>query len=366
MKKFRTIAIYLPQYHRTKENDEWWGQGFTEWTNVTKAKPRFRGHYQPHLPKQFGFYDLRVPEALEEHATFAKEYGIDGFCFYHYWFSGKLMLEFPLEQMLKRKSPNFPFMICWANGDWNAAWTGNDNKILLKQEYSDDDDRAHFKYLLPFFLDSRYIRIDGKPVISIYRSFLNPNIEHSLEIWREEARKVGMELYICRMESMGREGIEYMKGFDAGIEFQPHNHNGFMKQYEKWFYIIQSKLHKLSKKIENKPLLFPYDKYVEFQETREYPTDYKYYPAVTPSWDNSARKGKLSFFAFTGSTPALYGRWLKNVLTKFSPYSKEENLVFINAWNEWAEGNHLEPDQKWDLGYLEATKDVIDKFNKEL
>jgi lipopolysaccharide biosynthesis protein len=359
MKRIRTIAIYLPQFHRTSENDKHWGHGFTEWTNVTKAKPRFRGHYEPHLPSDLGFYDLRVPEIREEQAELAKQYGIYGFCYYHYWFNGKRMLECPFEEVLATGKPDFPFMLCWANGDWNKAWIGKD-EVIVEQEYSEKDDLNHICYLLNVFKDSRYIRVDNKPVIAIYRSFLFPNIRRTIQIWREEARKEGLELYICRMESLGSEGEIYLRdGFDAAIEFQPHNLGQFAAKKRHIINILNSKVQAWFNVKLNIPTILSYKKYVEYQIKRLLPS-YPYYPSVTPMWDNSPRKVNLSFFAFKGSTPELYQKWLKSVMTKFKPYSKDENLIFINAWNEWAEGNHLEPDQKWGRGYLDATKNALE------
>jgi lipopolysaccharide biosynthesis protein len=180
IKKIRSIAIHLPQYHTIPENDEWWGEGFTEWTNVKKAKPLFEGHHQPHVPLSNNYYDLSENKALCKQAELAKKYGIDGFCFYHYWFNGKKLLEKPLEQMLERGTPDFPFMLCWANENWTRTWDGMDKHILMKQEYGFEDDEAHFDYLLPFFKDDRYIKIDGKPVFLVYRTELFPDINRNL------------------------------------------------------------------------------------------------------------------------------------------------------------------------------------------
>src|SRR5215207_9402018 len=202
----RPIAIYLPQFHPIPENDEWWGRGFTEWTNVVKAKPLFQGHYQPHLPGELGFYDLRLPEVREQQAALAKQYGIYGFCYYHYWFNGRRVLERPFEEVFKSGKPDFPFMLCWANENWTRAWDGLDKQVLLKQNYSHEDDVQHIKTLIPYFKDSRYIKIDGKPVFAIYRSTLFPDLKRTINIWRDEARKERLELYLCHFESFGAEG----------------------------------------------------------------------------------------------------------------------------------------------------------------
>ena len=354
--KPRIIAIYLPQFHPIPENDTWWGKGFTEWRNVIKARPRFLGHYQPHLPADLGFYDLRVPEVRIEQAKMARKHGIYGFCYYHYWFNGHLLLERPLEDMLKSKEPDFPFMICWANENWTKVWDGGEKEILIEQKYSEEDDLNHIHYLIKFFKDPRYIRVNGKPVISIYRTPLLPNVERTIEIWRTEALKEGIELYICRFESHSQEGKDFMvNGIDASIDFEPFS--GGMSEYynnNKHIRFIKRGINKVSRSLLGDnifPLIENYKKYVFFQLKRVMPL-YKQYPCIFPMWDNSARRKKHLFFAFHGSTPELFGIWLKNVIEKFIPYSADENFIFINAWNEWAEGNHLEPDIKWGDRYL--------------
>lgn len=358
--KKRVIAIYLPQFHPFKENDEWWGKGFTEWRNVAKAKPRFKGHYQPHIPADLGFYDLRVPEVREEQAKLAQEHGIYGFCYYHYWFNGHQLMERPLKEVLKSGKPDFPFMICWANENWTRAWDGSTKKVLIEQRYSEEDDREHINYLIKnYFSDPRYIRVNGKPVFCIYRSTIIPKIENSIKIWREEAAKHNMELYICRMESFGQCGKEFLSNFDAAIEFQPHQsqkapiHHRFLRRA----------INKIAKNLLGQDLLstvIDYNNYVKRVCKRERP-NYKQYPCVTPMWDNSPRRVNGAFFAFKNSNPSTYKKWLLHTLNNFKKYSEEENFVFINAWNEWAEGNHLEPDLKWGTQYLNATLEAINE-----
>jgi len=218
----RPIALYLPQFHPIPENDEWWGKGFTEWINVVKAKPSYKGHYQPHLPADLGFYDLRLEEVRQAQATMAKMHGIYGFCYYHYWFSSRRILERPFQEVFETRKPDFPFMLCWANENWTRTWDGLDDNILLKQNYSEEDDRLHIQSLIPFFNDKRYIKIGGRPVFAIYRSSLIPDPKSTIKIWRDEALKHGLELYLCRFESFGENGKNYVDdGFDAGIDFQP-------------------------------------------------------------------------------------------------------------------------------------------------
>lgn len=359
----RIIAIYLPQYHPFKENDEWWGKGFTEWNNVVKARPLFRGHYQPHLPADLGFYDLRVPETMQAQADMARDYGIYGFCFYHYWFNGHLLMKRPINDMLRSGQPDFPFMFCWANENWTRAWDGGDNQILIRQTYSPEDDTAHINYLLDNVLcDRRYIRIDGRPVIAVYRSSNFPDIRKSMEIWRSEARKRGgEELYICRFESFDEivPDLEN-EGFDAAIEFPPHD---IIPLLEKYRHLRCSVNRRWKKNFGHNltPDRFKYEWYVKERLARTAcRPGYKRYSCITPMWDNSPRKGRDAFI-MTGSTPALYKKLLKGMLDSFEPYSPEENLFFINAWNEWAEGNHLEPDQRWGSQYLEATKEAVEE-----
>ena len=374
----RPIAIYLPQFHPIAENDEWWGKGFTEWTNVAKAKPLFEGHYQPHLPADTGFYDLRVPETRELQAAMAKTYGIEGFCYYHYWFNGRRILERPFQEVFESGQPDFPFMLCWANENWTRVWDGGSKNILLEQNYSEEDDRAHIRSLIPYFKDSRYIKIDGKPVFSIYRSALLPNAKHTTNIWREEAAKEGLELYLCVFETthLGADGVKG-GGFDAAVDFKPFGnslaafqHNLNLEVRNSYSKRIKAKLEKLLysqekfKKIaEEKNLIFDYEDYATFCSNLELVNGYKYYPGITPMWDNSARR-KSNYLIFKNSSPAAYKKWLMSIIKKFKPYSTEENFLFINAWNEWAEGNHLEPCQKWGLQYLEATKEALESASK--
>lgn len=355
-KPVRPIAIYLPQFHPIPENNEWWGKGFTEWTNVAKAQPRFEGHYQPHLPADLGFYDLRLSEAREEQARLAQEYGIYGFCYYHYWFSGKRVLERPLNEVLRSGKPDIPFCLCWANENWTRRWDGKDQEVLLKQNYSEEDDRQHMHYLCSVFADQRYIRIDGKPLFIVYRTELFPDILRTVEIWREEAMKQGIgEIYLARMESFSAAPAPAEIGFDAAIEFQP-NWKKPLVRYRGSF------KDKLLNKLSIKESPFTKDRVIDYnnliKNASEEKAAYKRYRCVAPMWDNSARR-KSGATIFHNSTPELYGSWLSSVIQEFKPYSKEENFIFINAWNEWAEGNHLEPCQKWGRKYLEATKSAI-------
>lgn len=354
-KNIRIIAMHLPQYYPFPENDEWWGKGFTEWRNVAQAKPRFRGHYQPHVPADLGFYDLRLKECRMEQEKLAREYGIDGFCYYHYWFNGHLIMEKPVEAKFADAEEDFPFMFCWANENWHRNWAGGYNEALIEQHYNQEDDVAHFNYLLPFFSDTRYIRVDGKPVFCVYRPALFPDFDSTVATWQDLAKKNGFQLYICKFEAGAEWGKEYMpNSADAAVEFQPLNKEGWDRKYA----FFQKVWKRLFQK-ENFCSIFPYDKYVEFQIKKKAFTDYKRYPSVCPSWDNASRRVKQAFSCFKNATPELFGKWFAHVYETFQPFSEEENFIFINAWNEWAEGCHLEPDLKNGVGFLEEVKRVV-------
>ncbi|HEX8327797.1 MAG TPA: glycoside hydrolase family 99-like domain-containing protein [Hymenobacter sp.] len=355
--KLRPLAIYLPQYHPVPENDEWWGMGFTEWANVAKATPRFLGHRQPHLPADLGFYDLRVAETRKQQADMARKYGIHGFCYYHYWFNGRRILERPFNEVLASGEPDFPFCLCWANENWTRRWDGQDQEVLLKQEYSLEDDLAHIRSLAPAFADPRYIRVNNKPLFAVYRSEAFPNIRQTLETWREEALKMGIgELYLVRMESFMRDTNPHEMGFDAAFDFQPAFNAPLVRQLGSLSSRALNKL-KLKDSSYYQNVVYQYEELARYMlERQEVP--YKRFPGVSPGWDNSARRKKNAHI-LAGSTPELYENWLRGTIEKFVPYSQDENFVIINAWNEWAEGNHLEPDSTWGRGYLEATASAL-------
>lgn len=349
----RFIAFYLPQFHPTPSNDEWWGKGFTEWTKVVKARPRFRGHYQPHLPADLGFYDLRLPEAREAQANLAHEYGVHGFCYYHYWFHGKRVLERPLDEVLALGRPDFPFCICWANESWTRAWDGNVRDTLIEQHYSAQDDVAHIRHLIPTLEDRRYIRIEGKLLVLLYRIELLPEPEQTAERWRDEVRKAGLgDLFLVNVESnyistpRDYTGI----GFNAAVRFEP---SGYSLRYSK----LRRKLHILQNHWRG-DAVHPYRDLYRFWKSADRPS-YRRFDCVTPMWDNSARRERGAFM-FRDSTPELYETWLREAAQRARLDNEGHRWVFINAWNEWAEGCHLEPCQKWGRAYLEATKRVYD------
>ncbi|WP_345953486.1 glycoside hydrolase family 99-like domain-containing protein [Mucilaginibacter sp. PAMB04168] len=352
----KPIAINLPQFHPFAENDEWWGKGFTEWTNVTKAKPLFKGHYQPHLPADLGFYDLRLEEARIAQAELARMYGIHGFCYYHYWFNGKRIMNRPLDDMLKTQTPDFPFMLCWANENWTKRWDGLDHEVLIKQDYSTEDDIEHIRFLLnTFFKDDRYIKVKGKPFFVIYRPALFPDIKQTIKTWRDEAAKSGTELYIGFMQSFAYKPDNFESlGFDCSIDFQPNLSSFAKKPKRKLKDRIKRRLgHPLPDFYSHRFASYP--SYVDQMINSEFTYKANEFPGITPGWDNAARRTKGATI-FTDSTPSDYSKWLKAIKGR---YENKDTYLFINAWNEWAEGNHLEPDQKWGRQYLEQTAKIL-------
>ena len=351
----RLIAFYLPQFHPIPENDAWWGQGFTEWTNVTKAQPLFRGHYQPHVPAELGYYDLRSPQVRQMQADLAQAHGLHGFCYYHYWFNGKHLLERPFNEVLASGEPRLPFCLCWANENWTRAWDGEHSQLLIGQNYSEDDDRAHIRWLINAFRDGRYIRVNGKPLFVVYQAAQLPDPRRTTAVWREEAQRAGLgDLYLCKVESF-RDDCRPPEaiGFDAAIEFQPDTKR-LLTPLEKVYWRIAQKL-----KFRRGALVIDYARWAQRALARPKPP-YRYFPSVTPMWDNTARR-RSGAFVLNNSTPERYKHWLTETLRRFSPPLPAENLIFINAWNEWAEGNHLEPDEKWGRSYLEAMRRAIEE-----
>jgi GT2 family glycosyltransferase/2-polyprenyl-3-methyl-5-hydroxy-6-metoxy-1,4-benzoquinol methylase len=342
----KLIAFYLPQYHPIPENDKWWGKGFTEWTFVTRAQALFRGHYQPHLPSELGFYDLRMAEVREAQAALAEQHGIHGFCYYHYWFGGKRLLDRPLSEVLASGRPEFPFCLCWANEDWTRRWDGSEKEILLKQEYSPEGDRSFIRELLPILSDRRYIRVNGKPLLVVYRTESLPNARETADTWREASIRAGVgDLYLCRVESFSAVDPESI-GFDAAIQFPPLLIGS--PELDPVLAFDGTDLSAFKGK------MFDYRGLV--RQSLRFEGHYKRFWGVTPSWDNTPRRGN-SASIWLNNSPMAYEDWLaqavRNTLLR---HRGEERLIFINAWNEWGEGCHLEPDQYHGRAFLEATR----------
>ena len=357
--RVRPIAFYLPQFHPVPENDEWWGRGFTEWRNVTQARPRFPGHYQPHLPADLGFYDLRLAEVREAQAQLARQYGIHGFCYYHYWFNGRRILDRPFSEVLAGGKPDFPFCLCWANENWTRVWDGGEKDVLLAQRYGPEDDLAHIRSLIPAFRDERYIRVTGRPLFLVYRTGLLPNPKRTTEVWREEALRAGIgDLYLARVERHGDCTDPESIGFDASIEFAPFESGAKpFSDDESIFYRVLSSLRMYPRGLVDN-VIYEYATIAKVMAGRAAPR-YKRFHCVSPGWDNTARR-KRGATVVIGSTPLLYRQWLAQAVRRTAmEYSGDERLVFINAWNEWAEGNHLEPDLKFGNAYLRATAEAL-------
>ncbi|MBD8684812.1 glycoside hydrolase family 99-like domain-containing protein [Pseudomonas sp. CFBP 13719] len=345
----KLIAFYLPQFHPFPENDEWWGKGFTEWTNVGKAKPNYEGHNHPHCPIHLGYYDLRIPEIQEEQARLAKEYGVYGFSYYFYWFDGKTLMESPLKAMLANKKVDMPFCLTWANENWSRRWDGQENDVLIAQNHSRDDSTLFIQHLIPYFKDSRYIRIDNKPVLIIYRASIIPEINETADLWRAELVKHGFAgIYLICAQTFGIKSPEPF-GFDAAVEFPPHT-------------VVSTDVRQ-DVKLTNPEFtgyIFSYDQVVS-NAVKNHEPEYKLFRSAMLSWDNTARKQNASHI-FHGFSLLKYKQWLSSICLNSlnnEKYSTDEKIVFVNAWNEWAEGTHLEPDRTYGYAYLETTRTVL-------
>ena len=373
-KSIKFIAYYLPQFHPIPENDAWWGKGFTEWTNVAKAKPLFKGHYQPILPADLGFYDLRVPEVQEAQSKLALEYGVDGFIYYQYWFgNGKMLLEKPAEAMLAKKKIKIPFCFCWANETWKGIWHGLDNpSVLIEQTYNGEEGYIeYFNYLLPFFKDERYIKVDNMPMFHIYRLDDIKELDTFFAIFNSLAKKNGFDgvYFVATRNAKAKNVIENSNIFGVvGLDaFEK------IRYQQKTFFERHSFLGKLENKISvklgftnevgrrTKPLILDYSRGVK-KISISFPHE-KYISCVFPNWDNSARSGKKSLI-FNNATPELWKIHLEKSVKELKKHKKAPQIVVIKSWNEWAEGNYLEPDQKFGLQWLLAVKELKDKLLK--
>jgi O-antigen biosynthesis protein len=334
----RLIALVLPQFHPTPDNDAWWGKGFTEWTNVARSKPLFEGHYQPHLPAELGFYDLRLPEVRELQADLARSHGIEAFCYWHYWFEGRRILERPTNEILKLGKPDFPFCFSWANETWSRRWLGEERDILISQTYSAADDVAHIRSLIPAFEDARYLRVNDRPIFLIYRPNDLPDPERTVETFRVEARAAGIEdPFLLAMNS--HQDIDYRTlGFDGTVDFEPA-------------------LGALSGPMDSGLKVYDYPTARRRMHEKKSKRDFPTYPCVFVSWDNTPRRGREGI-VFVNSGPDQFESELQRSVELVMDRPKEDRLVFVNAWNEWAEGNHLEPDQRYGRAFLEAVARV--------
>lgn len=344
--EIKAITFYLPQFHRIPQNDEWWGEGFTEWTNVRRGQPNFNGHYQPHVPSEFGYYDLDDPSVLERQVSLARQAGIYGFCFYYYWFGGEVLLDLPVRRMVETGLPDFPFCICWANENWTRRWDGKENEILIAQQHSPADDIAFIERITSILTAKSYIRLGEKPVLLVYRPSLLPDAAATLQRWRHHFREGGHgELHLVMVRSFSERASPEVYGFDAAVQFPPHFQATPVTD------LIPERAEQFGGYI--------YD-YTEvrgkaLEEYRSAPTEPKLYPGVMPSWDNTARRGANSSI-WVNSSPEAYSEWLGEIASLVRVRNHPaERFLFINAWNEWAEGCHLEPDNRFGYAWLNAT-----------
>jgi lipopolysaccharide biosynthesis protein len=356
----KSIAFYLPQFHPIPENDEWWGRGFTEWSNVCKTRPSFLGHHQPHIPADLGFYDLRLRETRLAQADLARQYGVGGFCYYHYWFNGKLLLEKPLEAVMADREPDFPFCVCWANEPWSRRWDGREHDLLMPQDLEHYDAGAHFDYLAQAFLDPRYIRVDGKPMFLIYRIDEFPDIRSTIGEWRTKATSMGLPgIYLCVVRSHMHQlsdAATMALGFDAIVSFEPH------KSTLRDQLVASAIRHFIPRAVnfvaKGKGFI-TYDYAALVRAAVQRPNSrVRDFPCVVPSWDNSARK-KYGAVVIQNDDAGLFEEWLRDAARRVASYPEDEQFVFINAWNEWAEGCHLEPDTRNGHRFLQAVRNVF-------
>ncbi|KAA6324357.1 hypothetical protein EZS27_026309 [termite gut metagenome] len=361
--KIRVVAFYLPQFYPTPENDKWWGKGFTEWTNVGKAKPLFKGHYQPRIPADLGYYDLRVPETRQQQADMAKTYGIEGFCYWHYWFGkSRRLLQRPFDEVLSSGEPDFPFCLAWANHSWEDKQFNKEgtHKTLMEQLYPGDEDYInHFNALLPAFKDHRYICVDGNPVFMIYSVFELPDARHFIDLWQDLARKNGLKGIHFVGHTVNVKDIQPIKnmGFDAVnivrlFDFFKHDYSILERLYLKTMRIV-----------------FKRGRHIKYEKAAKYFSGKEdiqedCYPTIIPNWDHSPRSGRNGHILIN-STP---DKFKKHVIKSFENLKNkpvDKRIVFLKSWNEWAEGNYIEPDLKYGLSYLQVLKEAIKEFNDD-
>ena len=379
--KARVIAYYLPQFHPIPENDRAWGPGFTEWTNVAKAKPLFRGHYQPRIPSELGFYDLRLPEVREQQAQMAREAGVEGFCYYHYWMGGgRMLLQRPFEEVLASGQPDFPFCLCWANHEWTTkTWTNSGkSQLIAPMLYPGDDDYiAHFNYVLPAFRDKRYITVDGHPLFGIFDPYRFQDVTHFIELWQTLAAKAGIpsihfNAYTNSTPTLKRQPDGSLKRIMPNLESSADAYNslfeiGFssvasfgraraeMLAVGKYRRLVKRFLHSNLSKLP--ALRYDYPKvmpnYFAPEDTWE-----NVFPIVVPQWDRSPRNGTGEGI-YVNATPENFAKHLRQAVGLVAEKQPEHRIIFLKSWNEWGEGNYVEPDLKYGRGFLNAIKDNV-------
>lgn len=353
-RKARIIAFYLPQFHPFKENDEWWGKGFTEWTNVAKARPLFRGHAQPHIPADLGFYDLRLAETREQQAELAKEAGIDGFCYWHYWFgNGKQLLERPLQEVVKLGKPDFPFCLGWANHSWmKKLWSSEisptNYELLIEQTYPDgtEDIDRHFYTMLPAFQDKRYMRIDNRLIFLVYEPRNNPQMKLHMERWQELAQKEGLGGFYFIAQCKRKEELELYRQ----LPFDALNYDCL------YYFFDATKMRKVIAYLFRHPITTKYKEILKKYETSYIKEDV--YPTIYPNWDTTPRRGTIGTL-FKNSTPEVFEQHVRQIIDCAPINPDGEKVIFLKSWNEWAEGNYMEPDTQFGHQYLTALHNAL-------
>lgn len=382
--KARVIALYLPQFHPTPENDRWWGPGFTEWTNVAKAKPLFRGHQQPRIPADLGFYDLRLPETREQQAQLAREAGVEGFCYYHYWFgNGRQLLERPLQEVVASGKPDFPFCICWANHTWsNKTWERKSavqkNSVLMEQTYpGTEDDIAHFNTLLPMFKDRRYMTVDGKLIFAIYDPFGFKNVQQFIATWRRLAEENGLPgfhfigmtpstLTIRTAPDGTRQRVMpnlessaeiYRRVLDLGFDAVNSlgKRRGEMLYEGKWKNMAKTVLRHIG--FPTGSMRYDYERTVRNYFAPE-DTWENVYPSILPQWDRTPRVASMDG-VYVNATPEKFENHIRQALSLIKDKQPEHRILFLKSWNEWGEGNYVEPDMEWGHGFIDAIHNAV-------
>ena len=356
----RTIAFYLPQYHPIPENDRWWGEGFTEWSNVRKTEALYRGHQQPKIPGELGYYDLRNSDTRKAQAALARASGVSGFCYWHYWFGGKRLLERPFAEVLESGEPDFPFCLGWANESWSGVWHGNPHKTLMEQSYPGPaDEEVHFRLVEEAFKDPRYLTIDGKPIFYVYKPRQIPECGRFVEHWQNLATKAGLNgvYFIGEDVYINDDPWDYKaNGFDAVVPNSPGV--AFLKLAKKRFlpqYLFPRIIHKLLKH----PVRYKYQDFIEHNQVE--PGHEDFFPCVLPNWDNTPRVGRKGY-VLDDSSPELFKQQLQRAMRQVKNRPADQQVIFIKSWNEWAEGNYLEPDLVHGKSYLDACRDVLFSF----
>lgn len=364
----RLIALYLPQFHPIPENDEWWGKGFTEWTNVAKARPLFKGHYQPHIPADLGFYDLRLAESRQAQADLAREAGVEGFCYWYLWSAGRRMIERPFDEVIALGEPDLPFCLGWDNETWTGVWLNAPDRVLREQLYPGrEDDIAHFNtVILPAISDRRYMTVDGKPLIVIYRPADVPR--ESIELFRKLASDAGFKgLFLLGIIKGKEEGLIVQRnGIDACTISKVAGRGVIEDPFKKALINIlgEKRASNHYQKITRKPFyVFDHRKAKPFFEKPD-GIDIEYYPSIMPNFDNTPRAGVYGH-VYQNSTPELCREHLHKAIEKVRGFPPEHQIIIIKSWNEWAEGNYLEPERRFGHGYLQAIRSELDNLMRD-